>query len=189
MQSGTIIEFFGKNMSTLSEKHNKEVVKAMMEKFGYKNSMAVPRIKKIVLNTGFGRLVAGKTSDEQKKLMGYILEDLSLICGQRPVVTKAKRSMPLGATVTLRGKKMYDFIEKLIDVSLPRSKDFKGLDEKSFDKKGNFTLAIKEDIIFPEISPENVKITFSFEITVVTTAKNREEGIELLKLMGFPFKK
>lgn len=185
-------------MLNLKEKYNKEVAPKMIEKFGYKNIMAVPKIYKVAINTGFGRLVSGKTSDEQKKIYDSIGNDLGLIAGQKPVITKAKKSiatfkiregMPLGAAVTLRGKKMYDFIERFINISLPRSRDFKGLDAKSFDRRGNFTVAVKEDIIFPEILPEKTKIIFGFEITVATTAKTKEEGIELLKLMGFPFKK
>jgi large subunit ribosomal protein L5 len=182
----------------LKEKYKKEIAPVMMEKLGYKNVMAVPRIEKVVLNTGFGRLVVGKTGDEQKKIYEAVLEDLSLICGQRPVLTKSKKSiasfktrkgMPLGAAVTLRGKKMYDFLERLIDIALPRSRDFRGLDAKSFDKKGNLTIGIKEHIVFPEISPEKVRTIFGFEITVVTSAKNKEEGINFLKAMGFPIKK
>ena len=185
------------NMLRLKEKYQKEVIPAMMEKFGYRNEMAVPKIKKVVVNTGFGRLVAGKTSEEQKKLETAILEDLALISGQKPILKGAKKSisgfkirkgMPVGAQVTLRGKRMQDFLERLIHIALPRSRDFRGIDPKSFDPKGNLTLAIKEHIAFPEISPEKVKNIFGLEITVVTTAKSREEGIELLKLLGFPIK-
>lgn len=184
-------------MLRLKEKYNKEVMPQMMEKFGYKSPMAVPRIKKVTVNTGFGRLVAGKTSEEQKKIYTGILEDLTLICGQRPVLTEAKKSisgfktrkgMPIGAMVTLRGRKMYDFLERVINIALPRSRDFRGIELKSFDKKGNLTAPIKEHIVFPEVLPEKIKTIFGFEITVVTTSKNREEGIELLKLMGFPIK-
>ena len=168
-----------------------------MEKFGYKNPMAVPKIEKVVVNTGFGRLVAGKTSEEQKKIQNFILEDLGLICGQKPIFKKAKKSissfktrkeMIIGAAVTLRKKKMDDFLERLIHIALPRSRDFQGIDQKSFDKKGNLTIGIKEQIAFPEVSPEKAKNIFGLEITVVTTAKKREEGIELLKLLGFPIK-
>lgn len=185
-------------MLSLMEKYNKEIAPEMMKEFGYKNYMAVPKIEKVVLNIGFGKMVSGKTSDEQKKIFNIILNDLSLICGQRPVITKSKKSiaafkiregMPLGAMVTLRGRKMYDFIEKMINVSLPRSRDFKGIDRKSFDESGNLTIAIKEDIIFPEIAPEDTKINFSFEATIATTGKKKEESIKLLELMGFPFKK
>jgi len=184
-------------MLRLKDKYQKEVIPQMMERFGYKNKMAVPKIEKVVVNTGFGRLISGKTSEEQKKISEAILEDLSLICGQRPVLTKAKKSisgfkirkgMPVGGMVTLRGKRMYDFLERLIHIGLPRSRDFRGIELRSFDKKGNLTLAIEEHIAFPEISPEKVKNIFGFEITIVNNAKNREEGIELLRLLGFPIK-
>lgn len=181
----------------LKEKYQKDVVPAMMEKFGYRNAMAVPKIEKVVVNTGFGRLIAGKTSDEQKKIYGYILEDLTLICGQKAVLTRAKKSisgfktrkgMHLGARITMRGRRMYDFLERLIYIALPRSRDFRGIDPKSFDKEGNLTVAIKEHIAFPEVLPERIRTIFGFETTIVTTAKNREEGIETLKLLGFPIK-
>lgn len=184
-------------MLRLKEKYEKEVVPEMIKKFGYKNKMAVPKIEKVVVNTGFGRLVVGKTSDEQKKIQEGILENLALICGQKPVLKKAKKSissfkirsgMSIGAAVTLRGKKMYDFLERLIYLTLPRSRDFSGIEKKSFDGKGNLTIGIKECTIFPEILPEKIKNIFGLEITVVTNAKSREEGIELLKLMGFPIK-
>lgn len=181
----------------LLEKYKKEVVPAMMKKFGYKNLMAVPKIEKVIVNTGFGRLVTGKTADEQKKIVEAIANDLALITGQKPIITKAKTSisgfktkkgMPLGAKVTLRRKRMYDFLERLIHIALPRSKDFQGIDLKSFDRKGNLTIGIKEHIAFPEVSPEKVKNIFGLEITIVTNSKRKEEGIELLKLMGFPIK-
>jgi len=182
----------------LKEKYTKEAVPKMMEKFGYKNKMAVPKIDKVVINTSFGRLISGKSSDEQKKIHKSILDDLSTICGQRLVLTKAKKSiagfkirdgMAVGAMVTLRGRKMNDFLERLIHIDLPRTRDFRGIELKSFDKSGNLTIAVKEHIIFPEILPEQAKIIFGFEITVATTAKIREQGIELLRLMGFPIKK
>lgn len=181
----------------LLEKYKKEVVPVMMKKFGYKNLMAVPKIEKVIVNTGFGRLVTGKTADEQKKIVEAIANDLALITGQKPIITKAKTSisgfktkkgMPLGAKVTLRRKRMYDFLERLIHIALPRSKDFQGIDLKSFDRKGNLTIGIKEHIAFPEVSPEKVKNIFGLEITIVTNSKRKEEGIELLKLMGFPIK-
>lgn len=181
----------------LKEKYQKEVVPQMMEKFGYKSRMAVPRVQKVVLNTGFGRLIAGKTSDEQKKISGSILDDLALICGQRPVLTFAKKSiagfktrkgMVIGAMATLRDRRMYDFLERLIYIALPRSRDFQGIKQSSFDRKGNLTLAVKEQITFPEISLEKTKVNFGFEITIVTNARKREEGVELLKLLGFPIK-
>ena len=184
-------------MPSLKEKYRKEVIPAMMEKFGYKNIMAVPKIIKVIVNTGFGKLIAGKSSEEQKKIYEPILEDLTLVTGQRPVLRRAKKSiatfkvregMPLGATVTLRRERMYDFLERLIYIALPRTRDFRGIEPKSLDEKGNLTHGIKEHIVFPEILPEKVKNIFGLEVTVVTTAKNRKEGLELLKLMGFPIK-
>lgn len=184
-------------MFRLKEKYQKEVIPAMMEKFGYKNRRAVPKIEKVIVNTGFGRLVNGKTSEEQKKIQEAILNDLALICGQYPKLTRAKKAisgfktrkgLPIGAKVTLRRKRMYDFLERLINIALPRSRDFQGLDPSSFDKDGNLTIGIREQIAFPEISPEATKIIFGLEVTVVTTAKKREEGLELLRLLGFPIK-
>jgi large subunit ribosomal protein L5 len=182
----------------LKERYQKEIVAEMKEKFGYKNVMAVPRLEKVVVNTGFGRQVVGKSGDELKKVYEAVINDIGLICGQRPVLTKSKKSiatfktrqgMPLGAAVVLRGKKMYDFVERVIAIALPRSRDFRGLDKKAFDEKGNLSIGIKEHIIFPEILPEKVRNIFGIEITVVTSAKNKEEGINLLKAMGFPIKK
>jgi len=184
-------------MLRLKEKYIKEVIPTMKEKFGYANDMAVPKIEKVVVNTGFGRLIAGKTSEEQKKIQDAILEDLTLLSGQRPILTQAKKSisgfkiregMAIGAQVTLRGKKMNDFLERLIHITLPRSRDFRGIENKSLGKEGNLTIGIKEHIVFPEILPEKVKTIFGLEITVVTSAKAREEGLELLKLLGFPIK-
>lgn len=182
-------------MISLKEKFKTEATPKMMEKFGYKNPMAVPRIEKVIVNTGFGRQVAGKTTDEQKKFADFISEELGLLCGQKAIKTYAKKAissfkirqgMAIGAKVTLRGKKMTDFLERLIHLALPRSRDFKGIEKKSFDKKGNLTIAINEHIAFPEILPEKAKNIFGLEITVVTNAKTREEGLELLKSLGFP---
>lgn len=182
---------------TLKEKYLKEVVPQMVKEFGYKSSMAVPKVSKVVVNTGIGKMVVGKPGAEQTKVYETIIHDLSLITGQRPVLTKAKKSiagfktregMPLGVMVTLRGKKMYDFLTRLIDIALPRSRDFRGVSVKSFDKSGNLTVAVKESIVFPEISPEKTRIIFGFEITLATTAKTEQEGERLLKLMGFPLK-
>ena len=184
-------------MLRLKEKYTKEVIPAMMEKFGYKNVMAVPKIEKVVINTGFGKMIVSKTSGEQKKAYELILDDLSLICAQKPILTKAKKSisgfkiregMPVGARVTLRGRKMYDFLERVIYIALPRFRDFRGIDLKSFDKEGNLTIAVREHIVFPEVSSEKAKNIFGFEITVVTTAKSREQGIGLLRSLGFPIK-
>ena len=182
-------------MIYIKEKYIKEVIPEMMKKFGYKNKMAVPKIEKVVLNTGFGKIISGKTSNEKKKIQEAILDDLTLIAGQRAILTKAKKSiagfkirqgMQIGATVTLRGKKMFDFLDRFIHIILPRTRDFQGIESKSIDKTGNLTIAAKEHIVFPEIMPEKVKFIFGLEVTVVTTAKSREEGLELLRLLGFP---
>jgi large subunit ribosomal protein L5 len=184
-------------MIRLQDKYKKEVVLAIKERFGYKSPMAVPRIEKVVINTGFGRAISGKSSDEQKKIAEGILNDLTLICGQRPVLTKAKKSisgfklrkdLAIGAKITLRRKRMYDFLERLIHIALPRTRDFRGINPSSIDKKGNLTIGIREHIVFPEILPEKIKLNFGFEITVNTTTKKREEGLELLRLLGFPIK-
>ena len=184
-------------VTPLTEKFKKEVIPEMMKEFGYKNEMAVPKIERVVINTGFGRLISGKTNDEQKKLVDFICQELTLICGQKAVQTLAKKSiasfkvrqgMPLGAKVTLRGRKMTDFLERLIHLVLPRTRDFNGINNQSIDKGGNLTIAVKEHIAFPEILPEKARIILGLEITIVTTAKNREEGLKLLKLLGFPIK-
>ena len=184
-------------MLKLKNKYQKEVIPQMKEKFGYKNDMAVPRIEKVVLNTGFGKEIAGKANDEQKRTQELVIGDLALICGQRPILTRAKKAiaafktrqgLAIGACVTLRGQKMYDFLERVIDIALPRSRDFRGLESTSFDKKGNLTFAIKEQISFPEILPEKAKNIFGFEITIVTNAKTKEESQALLRLLGFPIK-
>lgn len=184
-------------MLRLKEKYKKEVIPKMMEKFGYKSVMAVPKVKKVVINTGFGKVTSNKTSEEQKKVYKTVLDNLALICAQRPVLTKSKKAIAgfkiregvsIGAMATLRKGKMYDFLDRVIHIALPRSRDFRGISTKSFDEKGNLTIAVKEHIIFPEVLAEKAKTIFGFEMTVVTTSKTREEGIELLKLMGFPIK-
>lgn len=181
----------------LKEKYQKEVIPIMQERFGYKNIMSVPRIEKVVLNIGMGKMLSGKGSDEAKKFQEFILQELALISGQRPILTRARKSIAgfkirkgatVGAKVTLRSKRMYDFLGRLIHTSLPRSRDFRGIKKESVDKKGQLTIGIKEHIIFPEIFPEKAKQIFSFEITIVTTAKKEEEAIELFRLLGFPLK-
>lgn len=176
----------------------KKAIPVLKEKFGYKNIMAVPKIEKVVVNTGMGSLITGKTSGEQKKIFEEVLGDLGIICGQKAVLTRAKKSvavfktrtgMPIGAKATLRGLKMNDFLNRVINIALPRSRDFQGINSNSLDEHGNLTIPIKEHIIFPEISAERAKIIFGLEITVVTTAKSKEEGLELLRLLGFPIKK
>lgn len=184
-------------MLNLKQKYQKEVIPAMIKKFGYKNVMSVPKIQKVVLNIGFGAMIAGQTSGEREKIQESIFNDLSLITGQRPVLTKAKKSIagfkirkgiPIGAKINLRGQKMYDFLDRLIHIVLPRSRDFRGISRKSIDKSANLTIGIKEHISFPEILPEKAKKILGFEITVVTSSKNREEAIELFKMLGFPIK-
>lgn len=175
---------------TLQEKYKKEVIPAMRKKFGYKNVMAVPRIKKTVVNVGVGRLRDEKQLEEIRK---YI----ALITGQHPSPRSAKKAiaafktrigMTVGYQVTLRGKRMYDFLTRLVAIALPRTRDFRGIEVSSFDQKGNLTIGVKEHIVFPEMIGEDYRFLFGFEVTVVTTARRREEGIELLKLMGFPIK-
>jgi large subunit ribosomal protein L5 len=184
-------------MAYLFEKYKNEAIPAMMKRFGYRNEMEAPRIEKAVVNCGFGRLVSGKTKDEQKKIAQAVERDLTQICGQKAVVTQAKNSISsfkiregqnIGAKVTLRRARMYDFLERAVTVALPRSRDFQGIPSKGIDQDGNLTFGVKEHIAFPEISPEKINFIFSFEITVVTTARNREEGIALFKLLGFPIK-
>lgn len=184
-------------MLSLKEKYRTEVRPALIEEFGFKNKMAVPKIEKAVVNVGFGKAVSGKASAERKKIFEPILEDLSLIIGQKLIPTTARKSistfklrrgMIIGAKATLRGRKMNDFLERLIHVALPRSRDFRGLNMENVDKNGNLTIGIKEHIIFPEVAPEKTRNIFSFEVTVVSTAKNQAQGLKLFKLLGFPLK-
>ncbi len=179
-------------MTRLQEKYRKTVIPAMQKAFEIKNVMAVPKIEKVVINTGVGRIA------KEDKTIERIAKELSMITGQKPVLKKAKKSISgfklrqgvtVGVAVTLRGKRMYDFLDRLISIALPRSKDFRGIDDRNFDKMGNLNFGIKESSIFPEINYENIKDIFGLEVTVVTTAKNREKGIEFLKQMGFPIKK
>jgi large subunit ribosomal protein L5 len=185
-------------MLKLKEKYQKEVIPEMIKRFNYKNSMAVPKIEKVVVNTGFGRLVGGKTSEEQKKIYEAIASDIALIVGQKPNLTVAKKAIAafktrqgsvIGVAVTLRGKRMYDFLDRLINIGLPRTRDFQGINPNSFDKNGNLTIGIKEHIAFPEISLEKTRTIFGLEIIIAVNSKKKEESIELLKLMGFPIKK
>jgi len=176
----------------LKEKYLQEVVPAMMEKFQYKSVMQVPKIDKISINKGIGAATA------DKKLVDVGVEELTLISGQRAVPTKAKKSvsnfklregMPIGARVTLRGEKMYEFLDRLISVALPRVRDFRGVNEKGFDGRGNYTLGIKEQIIFPEISIDKVSRISGMDITFVISSNSDEESYELLKALGLPFRK
>jgi large subunit ribosomal protein L5 len=175
----------------LAVKYNKDVVPALMKKFSYKTVMQAPRLTKICLNRG----VNGATAD--KKLIDIAVEELSQITGQKAVPTmskkdisnfKLRKNMPIGARVTLRGVKMYEFLDRLVSVSLPRVRDFKGINEKSFDGRGNYTLGVTEQIIFPEIDIDKVNKITGLDITFVTTANSNDEAYELLKELGMPFK-
>ena len=183
-------------MINLKDIYKNTAVFALKQKFGYKNAMAVPRVSKVVLNTSFGKVAVSKTNDEQKKIAEAVVDDISRIAGQKAILTRAKKSistfklregMAIGAKVTLRGQRAYDFLDRLIHVVLPRSRDFRGLRVDSVDKKGNISIGIKEHMFFPEISPEKMRFAFGLEITIETTAKTKEEGLELYKVLGFPF--
>lgn len=184
-------------MEKLKEKYEKQAVPQMMERFGYKNKMAVPQITKVTVNTSFGRQVATKTSGEREKLYTAIANDLALIAGQRPKLAKSKKSIAgfklregieIGAVVTLRKHRMWDFLERLIYLSLPKSRDFRGIDPKSVDKSGNLNMGFREHIHFPEIFTEKEKTIFGLQITVSTNARSHEQGLELFKLLGFPIR-
>jgi len=179
-------------MVRLKDMYKDEVVPAMTEKFGYKSIMEVPKIEKIVINMGFGDI------KENPKSIEAIANELALISGQRPIVIRAKRSvanfklregMPVGAKVTLRGKRMYEFADRLLNIALPRVRDFRGVSPNAFDGRGNYALGIKEQLIFPEIDYDQVEKIQGMDIVFVTTAKTDEESRELLKLMGMPFAK
>lgn len=184
-------------MDKLKDIYKKEAVPQLMAKFGYKNTMAVPQIKKVSINTCFGKEAVTKTSGEREKMQNLILHDLASIAGQKPKLVKSKKSiagfklrenLEIAAMVTLRKGKMWDFLERLVYLSFPRSRDFKGLDSKMIDKRGNLNIGFREHIFFPEIFAEKEKTIFGLEITVVTNAKSQEEGLELYKLLGFPMK-
>ena len=179
-------------MSRLKEFYQTELVNEMMSKFSYKNKLAVPRIEKIVINMGVGE------AKENSKFLDGAVKDLATISGQKPIVTKAKKSvaafklregMSIGCKVTLRGDRMYEFADRLINIALPRVRDFRGVKSNSFDGRGNFTLGIKEQLIFPEIEYDKIDKIRGMDIVFVTTAKTDEEARELLRLFGMPFKK
>ncbi len=179
-------------MARLKEKYLNEVKKSLLEKFNYSNVMEIPKIEKITLNMGLGQ---GK--DNQKFIQAAV-EELATITGQRPVITKAKKSvanfkvregMAVGAKVTLRGEQMYEFLDRFVSVALPRVRDFRGVNGNSFDGRGNYTLGVKEQMIFPEIEYDKVDAVRGMDITFVTTAKTDEEAKALLALMGMPFSK
>jgi len=178
------------HMSRLRGIYDTEIVDAMMKKFGYKNKLAVPKIEKVVVNIGLGE------AKENAKVIEHATNDIAVITGQKPVVTKAKKSisafklragMPVGCKVTLRGSKMYSFVDRVINVALPRVRDFRGVSPDAFDGRGNYTLGIKEQLIFPEISYDQIDKLRGMEVVFVTTAQTDEEARELLSLFGMPF--
>jgi len=177
-------------MARLKDKYQQEIVPALMQKFGYKNIMEAPKIEKVVVNIGLGEAIANS------KALDAAVNDLTAITGQKPIVTRAKKSiagfklregMPIGCKVTLRGERMFFFLDKLINIALPRIRDFRGISAKGFDGRGNYTVGIKEQLIFPEIDYDKVDKIRGMEITFVTSAKTDEEARELLRLMGTPF--
>ena len=178
-------------MDRLQEKYINEVVPALTEKFGYKNVMELPKIEKIIINMGVGEAVGNP------KALDAAVSDLTIITGQKPILTRAKKSlaawklrqgMPIGAKVTLRGVRMYQFLDKFMNVALPRVRDFRGISANSFDGRGNYAVGLKEQLIFPEIEYDKIDKRRGMNFVVVTTAKTDEEARELLKLMGMPFK-
>ena len=179
-------------MNRLQERYENEVVKSLMEKFNYSSKMQAPKIEKIVLNIGVGDAVSNS------KLLDDAVNELTLITGQKPVVTRAKKSIAgfklregqaIGCKVTLRGERMYEFLDKLVNVSLPRVRDFRGVSNNSFDGRGNYTLGVKEQLIFPEIEYDKIDKVRGMDINFITTAKTDEEAKELLTLLGAPFAK
>jgi large subunit ribosomal protein L5 len=179
-------------MSRLREFYKTDALPALMKQFSYKNVMAVPRLVKINVNMGLGEAIANA------KVLDVAVEELSAITGQRPIVTKAKKSiaafklrqgMPIGVTVTLRGDRMYEFMDRLVNIALPRVRDFRGVSLRSFDGRGNYTLGLRDQLIFPEIDFGKADKARGMNITVVTTARSDDEAYELLKLLGMPFAK
>jgi len=179
-------------MSRLRELYKTETLPALVKQFGYKNVMAVPKLVKINVNMGLGEAISNA------KVLDVATDELSTITGQRPVVTKAKKSiaafklrqgMPIGVTVTLRGDRMYEFFDRLVNIALPRVRDFRGVSPKSFDGRGNYTLGLRDQLIFPEIDYSKADKTRGMNVTIVTTAKTDNEAYELLKTMGMPFAK
>ena len=179
-------------MNRLKERYETEIVKSLMEKYGYKSVMQCPKVEKVVLNIGVG------DATTNAKALDDAVAELTLIAGQKPVVTKAKKSiagfklregMPIGCKVTLRGEKMYEFLDKLMNISLPRVRDFRGVSKNAFDGRGNYTLGVKEQLIFPEINFDKVNKLRGMDIVIVTTATTDAEGREFLTQLGMPFKK
>jgi len=179
-------------MKNLQERYKKEIIPAMMKRFGYKNPMMVPRVTKLVINRGIGE------ATQNPKAVDISVAEIAAITGQKPVVTKSKKAIAgfklkenisIGCMVTLRGRKMYDFLDKFVNICLPKIRDFKGVNPKSFDGHGNYTIGIKEQLIFPEVEYDKVDKVRGMDITIVTNASKDEEAHELLKLVGIPFRK
>jgi large subunit ribosomal protein L5 len=177
-------------MARLRTKYTNDVVPAMMKEFGYKNSMQVPRLEKVTVNVGVGE------ATQNAKAIDAAVAEITAITGQKPVVTRAKKAIanfklregvPIGCMVTMRRERMYEFLDRLIHVALPRVRDFKGVSNRAFDGRGNYSLGLREQIIFPEIHADRVEKTRGMTITITTTAKTDKEGLELLRLMGMPF--
>jgi large subunit ribosomal protein L5 len=177
-------------MTNLKEKYRKEVAPALKEKMGYKNTMAIPKVDKVTLNVGTGRAI------QDAKFLDVVKNTLERITGQKPVFTKSRKSisnfkvragMTVGTKVTLRGDRMYDFLTKLINISLPRVRDFRGISKKSVNEQGNLSIGFIEHTVFPEIHPDEVEVVHGLEVNISTTAKTKEEGLALLTLLGFPF--
>jgi large subunit ribosomal protein L5 len=179
-------------MARLKERYLKEIVPSLMKEFSYKNIMQVPRLSHIVINVGMGEAI------QNIKLLDAAMREIAAITGQRPVITRAKKSiasfkvrkgMPVGCKVTLRGERMYEFLDKFISLALPRIRDFKGVSPRSFDGKGNFAFGVKEQVIFPEIDYDKTESIYGMDVIIVTTAKTNEEGRALLEYLGVPFRK
>lgn len=178
-------------MPRLKDKYREEIVPVLMREFGYRNIMEVPRLVKVVVNIGLGEAL------QNAKALDAASEDLATITGQKPIITRAKRSIagfklragnPIGVKVTLRGNRMYDFLDRVMNVALPRQRDFRGVSPDSFDGRGNYTLGIREQLVFPEIDYNKIDKVRGMEITIVTTAKTDEEARRLLQLLGMPFR-
>ena len=176
----------------LKEKYQKEIIPKLKEKFDYSNIFLVPKVEKVIINVGFGR------HNKEKDYIANVEKTLTKISGQKPVFTKAKKSiasfkiregMIIGAMVTLHGHRMYDFLDKLVNISFPRVRDFRGISEKSVDKQGNLSIGFKENTAFPEVKIDDINNIHGLEVVIHSTAENKEEGLELFRLLGFPFKK
>jgi large subunit ribosomal protein L5 len=188
--------------TTLQEKYTKEVTPALREKFGYKNIYEVPKVSRIVINSGVGKLINARKGNDtvrsEEDIIKDLIDEMTLIIGQRPHIVRAKKSIAgfklregtiAGVHATLRGQKMLDFLSRFVNIDLPRTRDFRGIDEGSIDNKGSMSIGVREQIIFPEIPHDKVRQMWGMQVTIVTTAKTKEEGLELLRGLGVPFGK